>query len=110
MLKKWIYDGELLDPFQEFFVVDKGIDTKLKLENSINIVWEGKYALDLNMLPNFISESLAKKVFLIGKSLNFIRYGCGDDEWVQKHSKDSMKGNTFFANTFLVIIKIRFDL
>ncbi|KAG5519070.1 hypothetical protein PMAC_002156 [Pneumocystis sp. 'macacae'] len=101
MLRKWIYDGELLDPFQEFFVVDKGIDTKLKLENSINIVWEGKYTLDLNMLPNFISESLAKKVFLIGKSLNFIRYGCGDDEWVQKHSKHSMKDLVYDNMDFL---------
>ncbi|KTW25846.1 hypothetical protein T552_03119 [Pneumocystis carinii B80] len=91
MLIKWIYDGELLDPFQEFFVVDKGIDTKLKLQSSINIVWEGKYVLDLNMLPNFISENLARKVFLIGKSLNFIRHGCDDDEWVQQHSKASMK-------------------
>ncbi|KAG4303798.1 hypothetical protein PORY_002796 [Pneumocystis oryctolagi] len=91
ILTKWIYDGELLDPFQEFFVVDKGSNTKLRSENSVNTVWEGKYALDLNMLPNFISENLAKKVFLIGKSLNFIRYSCGDDEWVQQHSKASMK-------------------
>ncbi|KAG4301324.1 hypothetical protein PCK1_002250 [Pneumocystis canis] len=101
MLRKWIYDGELLDPFQEFFVVDKGIDSKLKLESSVNIVWEGKYTLDLNMLPNFISENLAKKVFLIGKSLNFIRYGCGDDEWVQQHSKASMKDLVYDDIDFL---------
>jgi gamma-tubulin complex component 3 len=30
-------------------------------------------------------------VFLIGKSLNFIRYGCGDSGWVEAYSKESSK-------------------
>src|SRR5437762_5757880 len=38
-----------------------------------------------------ITKDFAKKVFLIGKSLNFIRYGCGDSAWVEGYSKAASK-------------------
>ena len=54
-------------------------------------VWEDKYKLDDNMVPSIITQEFAKKVFLIGKSLNFIRYGCGDSGWVEAYSKETSK-------------------
>jgi hypothetical protein len=38
-----------------------------------------------------ITKDFAKKVFLIGKSLDFIRYGCGDSAWVEGYSKAASK-------------------
>jgi gamma-tubulin complex component 3 len=38
-----------------------------------------------------VTEDFAKKVFLIGKTLNFIRYGCGDAAWVDTYSKEASK-------------------
>ncbi len=98
MLRRWIYDGELSDPYQEFFVLER--PSKMNVEVPVDgraragaaaSVWEDKYRLEDEMVPTIISKEQAKKIFLIGKSLNFIRYGCGDAAWVEKSSKETSK-------------------
>lgn len=93
MLQHWIYDGELEDPFLEFFVYEnRDADTESDpRRGGATSVWEDKYRLKDSMIPTIITQDFAKKVFLIGKSLNFIRYGCGDSAWVENHSKSSMR-------------------
>lgn len=96
MLRHWIYDGELLDPFQEFFVKEQDPNAvkaseEVRGRGAATNVWEDKYKLDHDMIPSIMTEEFAQKVFLIGKSLNFIRYGCGDSVWVEKYSKDASK-------------------
>ncbi|KAI9495284.1 Spc98 family-domain-containing protein [Zychaea mexicana] len=75
MLQRWIYEGELDDPYQEFFVA---CDPSVCEEE----LWRNKYTIRENMIPSFISGELAQKIFLIGKSINFIRYSCQDDAFV----------------------------
>ena len=93
MLRQWIYDGELSDPFQEFFVTEQ--DAQVHGEDPRRVpatsVWEEKYKLDETMIPSIVTEDFARKVFLIGKSLNFIRYGCGDSAWVEAYCKEASK-------------------
>lgn len=43
------------------------------------------------MIPTIITEEFAKKVFLIGKTLNFIRHSCGDAAWVESYSKSTSR-------------------
>ncbi|KAF1964781.1 hypothetical protein BU23DRAFT_520671 [Bimuria novae-zelandiae CBS 107.79] len=99
MLRQWIYDGELADPFDEFFVYEQSEEeiNEAALANSnegkggATSVWEDKYKLKEKMIPTIITEEFANKVFLIGKTLNFIRYGCGDAAWVDTYSKEASK-------------------
>ncbi|PLB52877.1 putative spindle pole body component [Aspergillus steynii IBT 23096] len=91
MLRLWIYDGELSDPFKEFFVVEPEFRPATDPRRIATSVWEDKYKLDDEMVPSIITQDFAKKVFLIGKSLNFIRYGCGDSGWVEAYSKAASK-------------------
>ena len=93
MLRQWIYDGELSDPYHEFFVIEQDAhDAREDPRRApATSVWEEKYKLDEAMIPSIVSEEFAKKVFLIGKSLNFIRYGCGDSAWVEAYCKDASK-------------------
>lgn len=91
MLRLWIYDGELSDPFKEFFVVEPEFRPATDPRRIATSVWEDKYKLDDEMVPSIITQDFAKKVFLIGKSLNFIRYGCGDSGWVEAYSKEASK-------------------
>jgi gamma-tubulin complex component 3 len=71
MIQRWIYKGELDDPFDEFFVA-------YNLVGDDDNLWRSKYSMRQDMIPTFISKVLAKKIFLIGKSLNFIRHSCED--------------------------------
>lgn len=97
MLRQWIYDGELSDPYHEYFVIEnvpppkkghKGADSKRAQATN---EWEEKYTLDKKMVPTIMSEDLSRKAFLIGKSLNFIRYGCGDAPWVEAYCRDASR-------------------
>lgn len=91
MLTQWIYDGELSDPYKEFFVVEPESRPSVDPRRTATSVWDDKYKLDDNMVPTITTQEFAKKVFLIGKSLNFIRYGCGDSTWVAAYSRDASK-------------------
>lgn len=110
MLRQWIYDGELSDPYHEFFVSEQDPNTINDTQNGKNrggasSVWEDKYRLNDDMVPSIITQDFAQKVFLIGKSLNFIRYGCGDSQWVEAYSKAASKelryGDTATLETWI---------
>lgn len=94
ILRRWIYDGELQDPYQEFFVKeqDQNDEDRLDLKSrGQSSVWNDKYEVSKGMIPSIITDDFAQKVFLIGKSLNFIRHSCGDAQWVDDYSKSSSK-------------------
>lgn len=97
-LARWIYDGELDDPFEEFFVrrvrapqapqaphapharrvMD---DLAVPAEHGTNAadVWHNRFALHRDMLPAFLSEHFARKIFSTGKSLHFLRECCNQE-------------------------------
>ncbi|KAK6507183.1 Microtubule-nucleating Tub4p (gamma-tubulin) complex component [Arthrobotrys musiformis] len=95
LLRRWVYDGELTDPYLEFFVIEQSEEAILaasaERKGHASSVWEDKYKLDTEMIPTIMTPEFANKVFLIGKSLNFIRYGCEDSEWVERYSKTTSK-------------------
>ncbi|KAG1151790.1 hypothetical protein G6F37_003138 [Rhizopus arrhizus] len=87
MLQRWVYEGELDDPYEEFFVA-------CDFAVSEEVLWQHKYSIRENMLPSFLSKELAQKIFSIGKSLNFIRYSCHDsmDQYdIPTHTRDKFK-------------------
>lgn len=100
MLRHWIYDGELVDPYHEFFIKEPDPNSQPAVDHRhvATSVWEEKYRLDSAMVPSIISSEFSKKVFLIGKSLNFIRHNCGDSDWVIQYSKSNSK-SLDYANT-----------
>ncbi|KAF5909223.1 gamma-tubulin complex component 3, partial [Clarias magur] len=70
-LYRWIYDGELEDTYHEFFVAS---DPTVKTDR----LWHDKYSLRKSMIPSFITMDQARKVLLIGKSINFLHQVCQD--------------------------------
>ena len=44
-------------------------------------LWASRYTLREAMLPCFVAPELAHRILLVGKTINFIRLGCGDAEW-----------------------------
>lgn len=80
MLTKWLLDGELCDPHKEFFIAS---------DNNISgdRLWHDKYTLRMSMLPEFISVQLSEKILSVGKSINFLREICGDEEPYSEREK-----------------------
>ncbi|XP_048855190.1 gamma-tubulin complex component 3 isoform X2 [Brienomyrus brachyistius] len=70
-LYRWIYDGELEDTYHEFFVAS---DPTVKTDR----LWHDKYTLRKSMIPSFVTMDQARKVLLIGKSINFLHQVCHD--------------------------------
>ncbi|KAK0652936.1 Spc98 family-domain-containing protein [Cercophora newfieldiana] len=108
ILRRWIYDGELSDPHLEFFVREQNPNTEDRKETKAKgqaSVWNSKYEVVDSMVPSIITADFAQKVFLIGKSLNFIRHSCGDSQWVEAYSKTSSKelryGDTATLETWI---------
>ncbi|KAM6495845.1 gamma-tubulin complex DGRIP91/SPC98 component [Amanita muscaria] len=118
-LHKWLFSGELYDPFSEFFVAadpalanvnyvhpggghasgDGGfgglsIDTDdlTSREDGLKL-WERKFHFEREMLPTFVGEAFGQKIFATGKSLNFIRYSCHDSDWVVTQEKMNTTGD-----------------
>ncbi|TBU49363.1 gamma-tubulin complex DGRIP91/SPC98 component [Dichomitus squalens] len=119
-LHKWLFSGELHDPFSEFFVaVDPELAHLQYMQPSSQGVgqlasdggfaggdvedvseeragglqlWEQKYQFQQDMLPAFVGEAFGRKIFSTGKSLNFIRYSCHDSDWVATREKLSNTG------------------
>ncbi|KAF2665326.1 hypothetical protein BT63DRAFT_405294 [Microthyrium microscopicum] len=91
MLRQWIYDGELSDPYLEFFVAEQHDLVDDDRKGGATSVWEDKYKLLKAAVPSILTDQFANKVFLIGKSLNFIRHGCNEGGWVESYSKSASK-------------------
>ncbi|CDW82197.1 gamma-tubulin complex [Stylonychia lemnae] len=75
MIKQWMIEGEINDPFQEFFVEVDPIVPDDKL-------WTEKYKLNYIMIPSFLTNALAHKILLTGKAVNFIRRCCQEQDWI----------------------------
>ena len=101
MLRRWIYDGELSDPYLEFFVREKVSGQETSKVKMVGNDWEDKYEIYADMIPSIITEDFAQKVFLIGKSLHFIRHNCADSMWVEVYSKDASKELSYGDTTTL---------
>jgi gamma-tubulin complex component 3 len=75
MIKTWMIEGEINDPFKEFFVEMDPLVSDDKL-------WTEKYKINYIMIPSFLSNSLAHKILLTGKAVNFIRRCCVEQDWI----------------------------
>ncbi|KAI8325485.1 Spc97/Spc98, partial [Martensiomyces pterosporus] len=74
ILVRWVSDGELVDPYREFFIRER--------EGRHDMFWTEKYIVASDMIPVHIDGEMTRKIFQIGRSLNFLRVACDDAKWV----------------------------
>ena len=74
MIKSWMIEGELIDTFHEFFIIQDYSITRKR-------TWKDMFKVNSEMVPCFFSEELTKKILLTGKSLYFLRKECKEEEW-----------------------------
>jgi len=93
MIKTWVFEGEFSDPHHEFFIVDNMGHQTSSVSQGFDL-WRMGYTINQNMLPDFVSPTLAEKILRAGKSINFLRSRCGDVEWVQEQAAASDASET----------------
>ncbi|XP_066585040.1 gamma-tubulin complex component 3-like [Prorops nasuta] len=86
MLMRWIADGELEDPYKEFFI-------EACADVAGDRMWHEKYQVRNSMVPSFISKIQAKKILGTGKSINFLREVCKDFSPLQGKNREIIKDN-----------------
>lgn len=78
MLKQWIYQGTITDPYHEFFVRENRIIGDRENKGYLNeYYWENKFSFFKQNIF-FYLESLQDKIYITGKNINAIRE-CGID-------------------------------
>jgi len=76
MLLRWILDGSLEDPHNEFFICgEPGMQGEA--------IWHHKYSIRKAMIPRFLSMAWTKKILSTGKSINFLNSVCKDSSPVE---------------------------
>ncbi|ORY04589.1 hypothetical protein K493DRAFT_333842 [Basidiobolus meristosporus CBS 931.73] len=98
MLHRWIYEGELEDPYGEFFVAESDFTEQ--------DLWQKKYTMRANMIPEFINNGLANKIFSIGKSLNFIRHSCHEEILLNSQTEASTTEDLKYSDMALIESRI----
>ena len=96
MLLRWICDGVLEDPFNEFFIA---YDPKMSGDR----LWHDKYSIRNSMIPKFLGLAWVKKVLATGKSINFLHEVCHDNSPISgrdvvKESLDKITVESFFSH------------
>ncbi len=64
-----------MDPYQEFFIRDTPGVAPTKL-------WTQRYALRAEVLPSVISQSVAERLLLAGKTVAFVHENCNDSTFI----------------------------
>mmetsp|Transcript_6119 Transcript_6119/g.9233 ORF Transcript_6119/g.9233 Transcript_6119/m.9233 type:complete len:1075 (-) Transcript_6119:183-3407(-) len=76
MISLWLYEGELRDPYAEFFIQEHKAVSREALEEDFNArYWEGRYTLRALHVPRILQDH-AMKALTAGKYLNVIRDCC----------------------------------
>lgn len=76
MIIEWIYDGQIRDQHEEFFVSS---DTSVVNDR----LWHDKYKLRPGQIPSFINEEQANKVRLFSFLFFFFLFAKNLNEWLE---------------------------
>jgi len=76
MMLRWILDGNLEDPHQEFFIAS---DPTVQGDE----LWHHKYSVRKPMIPRFLGYSWTKQALSTGKSINFLSAVCRDSSVIR---------------------------
>jgi gamma-tubulin complex component 2 len=77
MLTRWLFRGELNDPYSEFMIQEDLSISRDTLAQDFNAqYWENRYTLRTNQIPKLLHR-VAAKALTAGKYLNVVR-GLGD--------------------------------
>ncbi|GJQ10092.1 hypothetical protein GpartN1_g1883.t1 [Galdieria partita] len=84
-VRKWILDGELDDPYEEFFIASRqGITAE--------DIWDKKFYIRQSMVPSFLSmeSHLISSILLAGKTVVFLRKCCSDGSWLSDKFREPL--------------------
>ena len=68
MVRRWLLDGELHDPFDEFFIA---CNTQVDVTSATS--WDSRFFVRHEMLPSWLSPAIAQQILRTGKAIHFLR-------------------------------------
>lgn len=73
MVERWIYHGDLVDPYDEFMIRrDEQVSKEDVQDNPYSTYWQSRYTVRESQVPLFLTR-VAQKILTAGKYLNVFR-------------------------------------
>ncbi|KAF4031510.1 Gamma tubulin complex component C-terminal [Phytophthora infestans] len=73
MVERWVYHGDLVDPYDEFMIRrDDQVSKEDVKDNPYSTYWQSRYTVRASQVPLFLSR-VAQKILTAGKYLNVFR-------------------------------------
>lgn len=112
MIEKWIYKGQIIDPFDEFMVLEK------RDKGKVNLDWENKFELRPKYIPSFLRHddklifNAGRYMYAIHKSLSALEQPpCAEMEHIQYENIELVylnmirRGYDFANETLLAMLE-----
>ncbi|KAF4720802.1 Gamma-tubulin complex component 3, partial [Perkinsus olseni] len=81
MIHLWVSEGRLMKGGEADFFIEE-LAAVSNRTTSCSDIWTGAFVLDFDKVPSIITEDVALKIFVTGKSINFVRQCCSEGDWL----------------------------
>ncbi|KAF4666323.1 Gamma-tubulin complex component 3 [Perkinsus olseni] len=81
MIHLWVSEGRLMKGGEADFFIEEHAAVSNRT-TSCSDIWTGAFVLDFDKVPSIITEDVALKIFVTGKSINFVRQCCSEGDWL----------------------------
>ncbi|KAF4654789.1 Gamma-tubulin complex component 3 [Perkinsus chesapeaki] len=87
MTHLWLSEGRIAKNGEvDFFIEESELHA---CSTSCSDIWSRTFTIDFDKVPSLITDEIALKVFVTGKSINFVRQCCSEGDWLGDHDQPS---------------------
>ncbi|KAF4698184.1 Gamma-tubulin complex component 3, partial [Perkinsus olseni] len=81
MIHLWVSEGRLMKGGEADFFIEEHAAASNRT-TSCSDIWTGAFVIDFDKVPSIVAENVALKIFVTGKSINFVRQCCSEGDWL----------------------------
>ncbi|EER14357.1 gamma-tubulin complex component, putative, partial [Perkinsus marinus ATCC 50983] len=93
-IRLWLTEGRIMKGNEEDFFIQGARQASNNNKNNSSDIWTSAFTIDFDKVPALISEEVALKIFVTGKSINFVRQCCSEGDWLSDQQKQIQQEET----------------
>ncbi|EER06589.1 gamma-tubulin complex component, putative [Perkinsus marinus ATCC 50983] len=93
-IRLWLTEGRIMKGNEEDFFIQGARQASNNNKNNSSDIWTSAFTIDFDKVPALISEEVALKIFVTGKSINFVRQCCSEGDWLSDQQQQIQQEET----------------